>query len=303
MERTAIRLLDEGISFSEVVRLAQMADQRGFEAIFFTGGGFLQLAAVAPATENALLISGVATIYTSSPSQLYQQAVTLDRISNGRAVLGIGTGHVEAAEAHGVPYERPLGRIRDYVQAIRSMLQNSSRTSVRKDLEIWIAAMKPGMCRVAGEVGDGVLLNWLTPEYAPEALSAVSQGIAKAGRDPQSVTIASYIRVAGGIPDDETYRGMTLDIQSYVTRPTYRRFFDSLGFDAETKAILEASEQSREAGAAKVTDTMIEQLCAVGRAASLKRLQLYREIGVTLPVLAPVASHRVHDWEEVIDLA
>ena len=72
--------------------------------------------------------------------------------------------------------------------------------------------------------------------------------------------------------------------------------------DSRQKAVLDASQQSLEAAAAKVTDAMIEAFCAIGRDASLKRLQSYRDMGVTMPVLAPIASPRVEDWEAVIEL-
>src|SRR3972149_7153510 len=125
-------------------------------------------------------------------------AATLDHLSDQRAILGLGLGHKELLEAeHGVFSARPVRRMREYVTLIRAILHGQALppTTVvpvrrfhldfipeRAELPIYVAALGPQMCRLAGEVADGVLLNWATPEDAAEAVAEVRAGAAGPGR-------------------------------------------------------------------------------------------------------------------------
>lgn len=152
------------------------------------------------------------------------------------------------------------------------------------------------MCEVAG---DGVLLNWPTPRYAEEPVAAIRKGIAKSG-EPGSVEIASYVRVSPSIANEASYKATAMDIAAYVSRPIYGQHFQALGYDVGP--IATAFAESAERGAAVVSDSMLDAFSAVGRDASERRLREYREIGISLPVLAPIASFEPGYWQGVMDL-
>ena len=325
MDRTAFRLRDDRLSFAQINDLARRAEARGYETLFMPDGGgrevFLSLGAIAVATERIKLAPGIATIYSRSPSLLAQLAATLDGLSGGRAVLGLGTGHVDATvQGHGVPFERPLQRMREYVTLIRAILRGERElppaaiTPVTRfalgggpysHLPVYVAALGPRMCRLAGAVADGVLLNWATLAYTEQAIAEVRRGAEEAGRDPASVDIATYLRVTPGRPSEATALALARDIASYMNRPFYRTMFDESGFAAHTGAIAEAYRDDPEAAARLVPDTMVEALTIAGDAATVqRRVAAYRALGVALPVLAPLSpsGDLVAGWQAAIDL-
>lgn len=222
MARIGLRLRDDRLSFPDLMSLARLAEARGYETLFVPESSgrevFTQLTAFATATERLRLGPGIATIFTRTPSLLAQAVATLDQLAGGRAVLGLGSGHAPVLEAgHGVHFKRPLARMRAYVTLIKAILGGNTtfppvelvpvtrfrlETHARPDIPICLAALGPRMCRLAGEIGDGVLLNWATPVYVAEAPRNLRAGAERGGRDPASVDVACYVRAAAGAPGD-----------------------------------------------------------------------------------------------------
>ena len=245
-------------------------------------------------------------------------AVTLDQLSDGRAILGLGTGHAESLESgHGLAFERPLARVRDTVLLVKAALCGTGlphtstvhlrrmrlATAARPDLPIFIAALGPKMCRLAGEIADGVILNWATPSYAAQAVTQVREGAAAAGRDPDRIEIAMYLRVA---PDTggQTHEALARDIASYAALPFYRAMMDAEGFASVTEQIAARDAADAEGAGPLVPEAMIDALTAVGPAAVRARIAEYQRIGVTLPVLAPLTTRAdtVETWKVAIEL-
>lgn len=311
MPRTGLRLRDDGLPFSEVTALVKLAETRGFDTLFVPEAGgrevFTQLAAFACGTERIRLGPGIATIFTRTPSLLAQAAATLDQLSAGRAVLGLGSGHEPALVAgHGVHFERPLARMREYVTLIRAILRGDEalppaelapvtrfrlETRGRADLPIYVAALGPRMCRLAGEVADGVLLNWATPSYVTEATRNLRAGAERAGRDPDAIDVACYVRVAAGAPVDTMRHALAREVARYINMPFYRAMFDEAGFAAHTAAVAAAYPEEPDRAGRLVPDAMLEALTVAGDAEGARaRLDQYRAMGVHLPVVAPVPS-------------
>src|SRR5262245_31940185 len=174
-------------------------------------------------------------------------AATLDHVSGGRAILGLGIGHKQMVPAqHGVPFDRPLGRIREHVETVRVLVRGDSGPrrldfiAERAYLPIYLAALGPQMCRLAGEIADGVLLNWATPEFAARATAEVRRGAERAGRDPAAVDVACYIRAAVGDDAKAVRRAVGEETARYVALDFYRQMLDESGFARETAAIMAA---------------------------------------------------------------
>ncbi len=324
--RVGLRLRDDRLPFSDLIALARLAEARGFEALFVPEASgrevFTQLAAYACHTERIRLSPGIATIFTRTPSLLAQAATTLDQLSGGRAMLGLGSGHAPTLTAgHGVHFERPLARMREYVTLIKAILHGAEtmpptllvpvtrfrlETSARPDIPIYVAALGPKMCQLSGELADGVLLNWATPAYAAQALHQVRLGAERAGRDPATVDVACYIRVAAGADADILRHALARELARYVAMPFYRAMFDEAGFAAYTAAIAAAFAEDPDRAARLVPDTMLEALAVLGDAAAVRRrLEEFRAMGVRLPVLAPVPAgpDGAASWRAAIELA
>jgi alkanesulfonate monooxygenase SsuD/methylene tetrahydromethanopterin reductase-like flavin-dependent oxidoreductase (luciferase family) len=237
-------------------------------------------------------------------------------------MLGLGSGHAPTLTAgHGVHFERPLARMREYVTIIKAILRGAEampparlvpvthfrlETLARPDIPIYTAALGPKMCQLAGELADGVLLNWATPAYAAQALHNLRLGAERAGRDPDSVDVACYIRVAAGADTETLRHALARELARYVNMPFYRAMFDEAGFAAHTAAIAEAFAEDPDRAARLVPDAMLEALAVLGDAAAVRRrLEEFQAMGVRLPVLAPVPAGPdiVGSWRAAIELA
>ncbi|MBI4010969.1 MAG: LLM class flavin-dependent oxidoreductase [Candidatus Rokubacteria bacterium] len=323
MARLGLRLREERLPVRQLVELARLAEAAGYESVWVPEGSgkdaFSQLTAYALATREIGLATGIVTIFPRSPAILAMTAATLDHLSDQRAILGLGVGHKELLETgHGVVYDRPVRRMREYVTLVRGILHGQALPPAvvvpvtrfrldfipeRAELPIYVAALGPQMCRLAGEVADGVLLNWATPGYAAEAVAEVRAGAERAGRDGRAVDVACYIRAAVGEDPAAVARSLALETARYVALDFYRRMFDRSGFARETAAVVAALPQGIEAAAARVSDRMLEAVALFGDdAAWRKRLGEYRALGVALPVIAPVpvGPDAFRSWSEAI---
>jgi probable F420-dependent oxidoreductase len=326
LPRLALRFREDGLPFEQLLDIVRLAERCGYDGLWVpenTGREvFAQLGAFAMATERMQLGPGIANVFTRTPTVLAQGAVTLDQVSGGRAWLGLGTGHQPALEAgHGVTYGRPLARMRDAVRLIRAILRGDvlPETSViparafrletaapRPDLPIYVAALGPKMCQLAGELADGVILNWATPAYVREALANIHAGAARTGRDPASVEVACYIRVAAGAPAVDLRRALAQELTRYVAMPYYRRMFVQAGFGPALAGMPEALAHDLGSAAAMLPEEMLAALTVAGDGDAFKRrVAEYRALGVTLPVVAPVPTgrDRARSWQAAIELA
>jgi alkanesulfonate monooxygenase SsuD/methylene tetrahydromethanopterin reductase-like flavin-dependent oxidoreductase (luciferase family) len=304
MARLGLRLREERVPVPRLTELARLAEAAGYDSVWVPEGSgrdaFSQLVAHALATSRIALGTGIVTIYPRSAPILAMTVATLDQVSNGRAILGLGIGHRELlVSGHGVPFDRPVGRMRDYVAGIRAILGRDATpdgsfrldfTPARSSVPIWIAALGPQMCALAGEVADGVLLNWATPEAVAEAIDHVRRGAERGGRKPEAVEIACYIRVAVGEPSAVRH-ALALETARYVSLDFYRRMFDRSGFAEDTAAVMRAWPRGVDAAAAEVSDRMLEAVTVSGTPEACRaRFDAYRALGVGLPVIAPVPA-------------
>jgi probable F420-dependent oxidoreductase len=324
MARIGLRLREERVTMPQLIELARLIEARGYESIWVPEGSgkeaFSQLTAYALATQRVQLGTGIATIFTRTPSLLAMTAGTLDLLSGQRAILGLGIGHKEGIEqGHGVVFEKPLRRMRDYVGIIRAVLHgekipDTSLAAVKRfrlefaparaRLPIYVAALGPRMCQLAGEIADGVLMNWATTDYVKEAIANVRLGASRAGRRPEEVDIACYIRAAAGADETLVKEAMARETVRYISLNFYRQMFDQSGFAHETAAVMQALPRGIEAAAECISDRMLEAVAIFGNQESCRqRIEEYRALGVTHPVVAPVAvvSNIYESWAAVIE--
>jgi alkanesulfonate monooxygenase SsuD/methylene tetrahydromethanopterin reductase-like flavin-dependent oxidoreductase (luciferase family) len=169
---------------AEVIRsIAPSAERLGYDSFWSnypgTIDGLVTLANAAAVTSRIKLGVGVIPLQTRGAASIAtgvaENALPLDRL-----LLGVGSANPGA-----------LRRVREGVAELRSRLAT----------KIYVAALGPQMCRIAGEIADGVLLNWLTPEYARESATWIREAAAAAGRQPP--VVATYVRVALGPPARE----------------------------------------------------------------------------------------------------
>ena len=134
-------------------------------------------------------------------------AACVDHFSNGRFILGLGSSHkVQVEPEHGLEFAGPIPRVRDTVDIVRRLLRDGVVTdyqgeaigiasfdlhfpTFRPEIPIYLAAVFPKMLEIAGEISQGVLLTWCTPEYARTASEHIAAGASRAGVAPDSVEV------------------------------------------------------------------------------------------------------------------
>ena len=190
-------------------RLAAEAEALGYAVLFSNdhpGGDGLGMLATWAKSQRIDLGVGVLALDRHQPADVAARVAALG-LPHGRLVLGVGSGFSE----------QPLGAVREGVAAIRELLP---------DVRVIVAAMGPKMCALAGEVADGALLNWMTPERALWARDLVVDGARQASRDPGEVTVYGYVRVALGRGARDR---LEREASFYRQMPHYARHFDATG--------------------------------------------------------------------------
>jgi alkanesulfonate monooxygenase SsuD/methylene tetrahydromethanopterin reductase-like flavin-dependent oxidoreductase (luciferase family) len=178
--------------------------------------GLASLALAAAETRRLDLGIGVIPLHTRGAESIVegtrQHKLPLDRL-----LLGVGS-----------PNPNSLQRVRDGVTAIRKELKT----------RVVVAALGPKMCRLSGEVADGVLFNWLTPEYAKRSADEVRAGAAAAGRPTPK--LCAYVRLAIG---SAAAAKVKEEADRYTAIPAYGANFERMGVKAETTAIAVAKAE------------------------------------------------------------
>jgi alkanesulfonate monooxygenase SsuD/methylene tetrahydromethanopterin reductase-like flavin-dependent oxidoreductase (luciferase family) len=191
----------------EIIRAsAREAEALGYSSFWVNHPGSIDglasLAHAAGETKRIELGIGVIPLHTRGPEAIVQ-GVRATKLPLDRLLLGVGS-----------PNPNSLGRVRDGVAAIRSQLKT----------RLVVAALGPKMCRLAGEVADGVLFNWLTPEQARLSAGLVREGAKAAGRTPP--TLYAYVRLALGTKAIEK---LAEEGGRYAAIPAYGAQFERMG--------------------------------------------------------------------------
>ena len=323
-------------SVARLVERARALERRGVAGLFASqayGPPWVPLAAAAGATERMLLASGIALAFVRSPVETALAAADMDRLTEGRFVLGLGAGVRSWHESiFGADYERPVARFRETIAVVRHVLSGLAagdlqpfegafhRLSfagyepgpppVRPDLPIWVAALRPAMIRVAGELGDGLLghpawsATWIREQVWKELRAAASG----AGRDPDEVTVNLWTRVA--IADDpvEAVGDAKPSVALYARLPQYAEYYEAHGFGEVARNLheLDRSGVSLPEQAAHVPDEMATEFVQVGEpTAVVEQVQRFAEGAASVCLLPPVGipPERVRAYQRRINEA
>lgn len=312
--RLGISLPVTGMPLRETVEFAREAAGWGYEEVWASevaGPDFVSLlGAVATGTDLATGVA-VAPVQTRSPWLLAATASSLSHLSNGRFTLGLGTSSELIVERwSGVPFERPLARLRETVEVVRAMLagervDHDGEFLITKGyplfapppapVPLYIGALNPGSLRQAGEIGDGLCLNQFGPEHLPRILAEVEAGRKSAGKDtaePFDVVARIFCWVTD---EPEAARNQARAVFApYAATKVYNRFFRWLGFEEEMAVLAEAfGRRDRAAAAAALTDEFMAACYVIGGAEEVAdRVAEYVAAGVTVPVIAAMGPGR-----------
>ena len=285
----------------EVAREAEELGYRSFWTAETTGPeAFSLLGAVAGVAPSLDLGTGVLALQLRTPQVTAMAAATLQALVPERDVLlGIGiSSPVVTSQWHGAPYgDRPLAQVREYVALVRECLTGESvtfdgdfysakrfrlglRQGERKP-KIVIGALNPKMLALAGEVADGVALNYLPASHVPWSVEQVRKG--------GGAEIYAYVH-AGVCEREEGVELARRDLFSYAVVDSYARSFECAGYADEVAEIRSRHADGDRAGAvAAVSDRMVDGIDVMGDPDTVRdTMQAYVDAGVDVPVLMPL---------------
>jgi alkanesulfonate monooxygenase SsuD/methylene tetrahydromethanopterin reductase-like flavin-dependent oxidoreductase (luciferase family) len=300
-----------GLAPADVVECVKLAEALGYESAWMAeghaGDQFAILGACAVATTRIRLGTSISSVFVRSAPTIAMAAATVDHLSGGRFILGLGTSHREQVEPeHGIPFARPTDRLRDTVDIVRALLRDGVVTHegrvlrierfdlwfrpLRREIPIYVAGLFPTMLEICGEIAEGALLTWPTLDAPGRAAQHVARGALRAGRDPRAVDIASLIPCAVAASRREALEILRPGVAFYAGFfPRYHRLLVESGFPDALSAIKAAWDRGdRDAATRAVPDELIDAVAIAGTPDDCReRLAAYRRAGLRLPIISP----------------
>jgi F420-dependent oxidoreductase-like protein len=303
------------LSYGSAIEVAEEAERLGY-AIALAPEGFKSdavslLGAVAARTERIGIASGVMQLPARTPVMTALTAATLDAMSGGRFRLGLGVSNPDVSLGwYGVPFDKPLERIREYVEIVRMALRGDPvryagrhfrlpppgsaeaahlrAAPLRADIPIYLAGVGPRSARLAGEIADGWIGVFCSPRRIEESLNQLRAGRDRAGLGMDDFEVLPSVPLGTG--DDpaaaaEPLRGYFANFIGLGSRSSsiYGALMTRMGYGSEAGEIHRLCRAGDRAGAARaVPFELIDQVSLVGPTERIaRRMADYARAGVT----------------------
>jgi len=322
MKRVALYLQDKHRVRDEM-KLAQYAEQKGFEAIWHAESrlardALIPLAAIAAVTDKIKLGTGVINNWTRNVALTAASFLTLDELSNGRTLLGVGAWWDPLAWKVGIERKKPLKAMREYVTVLQRLFRMENVTfegefvNVRdirldvvygdpntpRNIPIYIGATGWEMVELTGQIADGLLLNYLvSPDYNRKALEHLKAGAKIGKRDWQSIDRPQLVVCS---LDDDADRALD------SARPLVAQYLGQQPHIAKASGVKEslieevkaalggwpAKPGGLEKAKELVDDRLVQLITASGTAEDcIRKVEEYNATGCTCPILYPLADN------------
>ncbi len=271
------------------------AEQAGIQCAWLTSGGTASdplavFSAAALKTGRILFGTSIIPTFPRHPLAVVQGALVVDNLAPGRLRLGVGPSHQPTIEGMwGIPFERPLGHLREYLIVLKAALQQGAvdydgkrmrahaKLAGPTQIKVMASALRPKSFRLCGEVADGAI-SWVCPlPYLRDvAVPALKEGAAKAHRPVPP--LVAHVPVSVSEDTEEVREGARRQLGHYPRLPFYSQMFQDAGFP--------------EAKEGQLSDRMIDALVIHGTAAEVKeRLRQLPSFGASellaMPILPP----------------
>ena len=303
---------------AQIVEFSKQAEQAGIEGLWgiqLPGPAFLPLATAAAGTERVKLGTGISLAFVRTPLETATSALDLDVISGGRTVLGIGPSVQFVNENwHGIPYEKPLARLRETVTLVRRIIEQGHTGEfgkyegefysadltgiplpkpVRPSIPIYLPALFSRAAHLAGEIGDGLAghpiwsLKWIQDTVVP----AVSEGLQQSGKSRQDFDLNLWSYVAIHADRKQAIDDARGQVSFYSSIAQYEKYFAAHGFgDAARKAAEAAQRGDMQATRNAIPDEMVETFSIAGTPDEVQeRLAAVWQVADSVTVFPPSA--------------
>jgi 5,10-methylenetetrahydromethanopterin reductase len=301
----------------ESVEISRRAEELGYESIWYAEHNFSRdgvsiCAATSMVTERIRIGPCVVPIFTRSALLLATTFATLDELSNGRIVFGVGAGSRLLISAQGINYEKPLTALRENIEACRAVwTAHGTHVSyegtiarledaeldfepVRRNIPVYIGATGPKACEFSGEVADGVLLNaFLGTAYVERTMPLLRAGAEKAGRSLDGWDVGMMLITCLADSKQQAHDHLRPIVAVYLSRlPDIAKHTSAWGelWDEMSAAV---AKGGAEAGTPFVSDELLDEVTINGTAADIREgIERYMAAGVNLPIITPIDRAR-----------
>jgi F420-dependent oxidoreductase-like protein len=328
-----------GITGEEQLGMAKEADRLGYDTIWaaeaYGSDAATVLAWVAANTSRIRIASGIFQMPARTPTMTAMTAATLDNISGGRFVLGLGISGPQVVEGwHGQPFDRPLRRTREYVDIVRKALARETVTydgeiyklprpggpgkplkliirPVQERIPLYLAAIGPKNTALAFEIADGWLPTIFSPDHLDVFRASMEEGAERSGRSVGDVDIAPMTSLALYDDVEEARNYMRPYLALYIggmgsrDKNFYTQLVTRYGYGDAAREIQDLYLSGKQAEAmAKIPAELIDKVSLCGsRDAVRDRLAAYRDAGVGTLLVMPVAASQDERLRMLRDLA
>jgi F420-dependent oxidoreductase-like protein len=331
-----------GLTREDQLAIVQEAERLDYDSVWtaeaYGSDSATILGWIAGLTSKIKIGSAIFQMPGRSPAMTAMTAATLDQLSDGRMLLGIGSSGPQVSEGwHGVRFGQQLGRTREYIEIVRKALAREKLeyagqhftlplpdgpgkalkltiAPVQDSIPIYLAAIGPKNTALAGEIADGWIPTLVSPEHLPDLTKSLEEGAAKAGRALDGFDIAPTVNV---YVSDDIEKGrdvMRPFIALYVggmgsrDKNFYNNLVQRYGFEDAAKKVQDLYlEGRRDEAMAALPDELIDLVSLNGPADKVRdRLRVYREAGVGTLGITPMAwtrEERIEQLQQIAQLA
>ena len=305
--RLAVTLPEPGDVQASLAR-AEWAEREGFDDVWLadTGGvdALTVAAAVAVRTSRIRIGIAVVPVYTRTPAVIASTAMTISHLAPERFVLGLGaSSHAMIEGWHGLPFAKPLTRVRETAQLVRAML-DGEKTAFQGELlrshgfrvnpplqghvPLYIGALRGRMLENAAELGEGVVINLYPRDHLPQIMARIAAGAQRAGKSAQALDVVSRIQVC--VTDDVPGALATARARfaPYFATPVYNKFLAWCGYAEAAATIAEGwARKDREQTMSALSDELLHQIVVIGDEETCRaEVRDHVVQGVTTPIIA-----------------
>lgn len=314
-----------GLTAAGQLEIAQTAESLGYDSVWaaeaYGSDAATVLAWLAAGTTRIKLGSGIFQIPARSAAMTAMTAATIDNLSGGRMLLGLGTSGPQVSEGwHGVRFARQLQRTREYVAVVRMALAHQkvefhgetlelplpdgpgkvlklTVRPVQPRIPIYLAVLGPKNVALAGEIADGWLPVFFSPEHTAALRGPLEEGAARAGRSLEGFRICPNVNVMIGEDEDVARNAMRPMLALYVggmgsrEQNFYNRLVSTYGFEREAQQVQELYLAGRKNEAMlALPDELIDAVSIAGKPERARaKLRAFRDAGVETLIVSPMA--------------
>ncbi len=315
-QRTALTLPDpRGVA--QTIELAKWAEAEGYDDLWFADSSGVDAlttaAAVALNTTRCRIGTAIIPVFSRTPAVLASTAHVLNKLSQGRFILGLGSSSQTMMENwHGLKFEKPLTRVKETTVLVKQMLtgmktdfngdsvtSHGYRQLPLEDGEqpVYMAALRAKMLETAAEFSDGVILNLFPKDALPKMMEHIRIGAERAGKKIEDVEVVCRHQVVVTDDKQSARNAIRAGFAPYYATPVYNKFLAWCGYEDVAATIREgwaAKDRAKTTGA--LGDQLIDDIAIIGSMQECHdRIVEYGEMGITTHIISCVSPKNMQD--------